>query len=64
MGVDPAPDLIVEVVATHPLGDTVEVYRRFGVRELWIGRRSQITILVLARTVVTPNPVRAFAFPS
>ncbi len=47
MGVDPAPDLIVEVVATHPLGDTVEVYRRFGVRELWIGRRSQITILVL-----------------
>ena len=47
MGVDPAPDLMVEVVATHPLGDTVEVYRRFGVRELWICKRSQVTFLVL-----------------
>ncbi len=47
MGVDPAPDLTVEIVATHPLGDAVEVYRHFGVREVWVWKRSALVILVL-----------------
>jgi Uma2 family endonuclease len=47
MGQDPAPDLVVEVVASHPLGDTLEVYRRFGVREVWVCKRSKLLFLVL-----------------
>ena len=47
MGQDPAPDLVVEVVASHPLGDTIEVYRRFGVREVWVCKRSKLLFLVL-----------------
>ena len=47
MGVDPPPDLVVEVVATNPLGDTLEVYRRFEVREVWVCKRSEVAILVL-----------------
>ena len=47
MGVDPAPDLMVEIVATNPLGDAIEVYRHFGVREVWVWKRSALVILVL-----------------
>jgi Uma2 family endonuclease len=47
MGLDPAPDLVVEVVATHPLGDAIEVYRRFGVREVWVCKRAEVLFLVL-----------------
>lgn len=47
MGVDPAPDLVVEIVATHPLGDAIQVYRLFGVREVWVWKRSALEILVL-----------------
>ena len=47
MGVDPAPDLMVEIVATHPLGDAIEVYRHFGVREVWVFKRSALVILAL-----------------
>lgn len=47
MGQDPPPDLAVEVVATHPLGDTLDVYRTFKVPELWVCKRSEVDFLVL-----------------
>ena len=47
MGVDPPPDLVAEIVATHPLGDTLAVYRGFGVREVWVCRRSEAEFFVL-----------------
>jgi Uma2 family endonuclease len=47
MGQDPPPDLAVEVVISHPEGDALDAYRTFGVREVWVCKRSEITFLVL-----------------
>jgi Uma2 family endonuclease len=45
--VDPPPDLAIEAVVSHPVKDALEVYRRFGVPEVWVcdGRRLRILIL-------------------
>ena len=48
MGVDPGPDLVVEVVVSHPPGDSLECYRLFGVREVWVLDNSGLSILVLS----------------
>ena len=45
--VDPPPDLAIEVVISHDADDAVEVYRRFGVPEVWICEASRLTILCL-----------------
>jgi Uma2 family endonuclease len=45
--VDPPPDLVVEAVWTHKADAAVEVYRRFGVREVWIADGRALTILIL-----------------
>lgn len=45
--VDPPPDLAVEAVWTHKADAAVEVYRRFGVPEVWICDGRALTILVL-----------------
>lgn len=47
MGRDPAPDLVVEVVVSHPEGDALEAYRRIGVREVWVCRDTGLEFLVL-----------------
>ena len=47
MGVDPPPDLVVEVVVSHPEHDALEAYRRFGVREVWVAKESGLEFLVL-----------------
>ncbi len=47
MGQDPPPDLAVEVVATHPLGDTLKVYQGFKVPEVWVCKRSEVVFLLL-----------------
>jgi Uma2 family endonuclease len=44
---DPPPDLVVEAVQTHEADAAVEVYRRFGVPEVWICEESGMTILTL-----------------
>jgi Uma2 family endonuclease len=44
---DPPPDLAVEVVYTHAAKAAIEVYRRLGVREIWIGDANGLRILVL-----------------
>jgi Uma2 family endonuclease len=47
MGEDPPPDLVVEVVVSHPEHDALEVYRRFGVREVWVCKDGGLEFLVL-----------------
>jgi Uma2 family endonuclease len=47
MGRDPAPDLTVEVVVSHPEDDALEAYRRFGVREVWVCKEAELEFLVL-----------------
>ena len=47
MGEGPAPDLVVEVVFSHPARDAIEVYRWFGVREVWVCKHSEVVILAL-----------------
>ncbi len=44
---DPPPDLAIEVVISHDADDAVEVYRRLGVREVWICDQCRVTILRL-----------------
>jgi len=47
MGRDPAPDLAVEIVISHREDDALAAYRLFGVREVWVCKRSEVTFLVL-----------------
>lgn len=47
MGIDPAPDLMVEVVFSHPEHDALKAYALFGVREVWVCKQSEVTFLVL-----------------
>jgi Uma2 family endonuclease len=47
MGLDPPPDLTVEVVISHPEDDALEAYRRFGVREVWFCTESDLEFLIL-----------------
>ncbi len=44
---DPPPDLAIEVVSSNDAEAAVEVWRRFGVPEVWIYEISEIQILVL-----------------
>jgi Uma2 family endonuclease len=44
---DPPPDLAIEVVVSLEPDDSIEVYRRFGVPEVWICDPRQLTILRL-----------------
>jgi Uma2 family endonuclease len=60
---DPPPDLAVEVDFTHDTDAAVEVYRRFGVPEVWVCEIEALHILALqpnGRYAETPNSV---AFP-
>ncbi|MEO6808073.1 MAG: Uma2 family endonuclease [Isosphaeraceae bacterium] len=43
---EPPPDLAIEVVYSHDASAAVEVYRRFGVPEVWINDESSLQILV------------------
>jgi Uma2 family endonuclease len=47
MGQDPPPDLVVEVVVSHPEHDAVAAYRTFGVREVWLCKDGGLEFLVL-----------------
>lgn len=57
MGEDPAPDLVVEVVVSHQEADSLEAYRRFGVREVWVVRATGVEFLALGEDQhYTPTP--------
>jgi Uma2 family endonuclease len=45
MGVDPPPDLVVEVVFSNPEDDALEAYRRLGVREVWVCKGAELLFL-------------------
>ena len=44
--VDPPPDLVIEVVNTHPATEAVEVCRRLGVPEVWVCHTDGLRILI------------------
>lgn len=47
MGVDPPPDLSVEVVISRPIKDALAAYRILGVREVWVCKRAELAIIAL-----------------
>src|SRR5205823_1878392 len=47
MGLDPAPDLVVEVVVSHPVADALKVHASLGVGEVWVCRENRLEILAL-----------------
>lgn len=47
MGVDPPPDLEIEVVVSHPVADALAVHASFGVREVWVCGSGELTFLML-----------------
>jgi len=47
LSVDPPPDLVIEVVWTHGADEVVEVYRRFGVPEVWVWEKNHLRMLHL-----------------
>lgn len=47
MGEDPPPDLLVEVVASHPVEDSLKVHAVFGVKEVWLVRDREPIFLTL-----------------
>jgi Uma2 family endonuclease len=44
---DPPPDLAIEAVHTHDAAESVEVYRRLGVPEVWVCDDAETQILIL-----------------
>jgi Uma2 family endonuclease len=44
---DPPPDLAVEIVVTHGADDSLEVYRRLGVPEVWVCTDRELAFLTL-----------------
>src|SRR5262249_50340558 len=55
------PEIVLEVIHTSPLLDKLDVYRAFGVKEVWIFRNGAFTIHALeagrGRYVVQPSSV-------
>lgn len=61
---DPPPDLVIEAVNTHGADESVEVWRRFGVPEVWVcdGRSLQILCLQPDGRYVESPVGRAFPY--
>jgi Uma2 family endonuclease len=47
MGVDPPPDLAVEVVISHTADEALKIHAAFGVREVWVCDAHSLKFLVL-----------------
>jgi Uma2 family endonuclease len=45
--IDPPPDLVIEAVYTHDADAAIEVWRRFGVPEVWVCDATGLRILLL-----------------
>ena len=57
---DPPPDLVIEVVHSHGAEEALEVWRRFGVPEVWVRNSEELSIFVLnggGRYVESPSSV-------
>jgi Uma2 family endonuclease len=60
---DPPPDLVVEVVWTHPADASIAVYRRLGVPEVWAFDAPVLHILVLGPNGRYAESATSRAFP-
>ncbi len=61
--VDPPPDLVVEVVVSHDADDSIEVYRRLGVREVWVCTELELAFLTLGDDGDYAATVTSIALP-
>lgn len=61
--IDPPPDLVVEAVYSHAADDAIEVYRRLGVPEVWVGDKQALRILALQSNGSYRAVVASIAFP-
>jgi Uma2 family endonuclease len=60
---DPPPDLVVETAHTHDIEHSVEVWRRFGVPEVWVCEANSLHILVLHPNGRYVESATSAAFP-
>jgi Uma2 family endonuclease len=60
---DPPPDLVIEAVHTHDADAAVEVWRRFGVPEIWVEDGEGLTILSLQPDSQYVHVKSSIAFP-
>jgi Uma2 family endonuclease len=60
---DPPPDLAVEAVHTHGITAAIEVYRRFGVPEVWACDHDGLRILVRQANGRYAEAATSAAFP-
>jgi Uma2 family endonuclease len=60
---DPPPDLVIEAVNTHKADAAVEVWRRFGVPEIWVEDGEALTILALQPNGQYAQVTSSIAFP-
>ncbi len=61
--VDPPPDLVIEVVHTHPATQAVEVLRRLRVPEIWVCKKDGLRFLVLGADGQYVEASRSLSFP-
>jgi Uma2 family endonuclease len=47
LGVDPPPDLVVEIVLTNPVVNKLDLFAALGIREVWCFQSEELRILVL-----------------
>lgn len=60
---DPPPDLVIEAVNTHDADESVEVWRRFGVPEVWVCDVKALKILALQADGFYAEVKQSVAFP-
>ncbi len=63
LDVDPPPDLVIEAASTRPAAASLEVYRRLGVPEAWIGTRKRLRIHIRQADGSYARSDRSRAFP-
>ena len=63
LGPDPPPDLVIEVIHTHGATKAIEAYRRFGVPEVWVWKKSVLLILRLNDEGKYSESAASLAFP-
>jgi len=60
---DPPPDLVIEAVNTHAADAAVEVWRRFGVPEVWVADGATLQIQALQPDGQYSESLTSVAFP-
>ncbi len=63
LGRDPPADLVIEAENTHDADPSVEVWRRFGVPEVWVCDVNSLRILALRADGTYAEVEKSVAFP-